>query len=133
MRVQPWRGRVRPHAEGAFGLAGLWSSTALRDVSGADLRRDESQRSVSFIAGVGVGLDVSLLTLAEHTIFRSSLMLSAGIRRVYTGNMALPAFAADDETARSSTARQRMRMWQPFLALALSVETKPRPRELQKP
>ncbi len=130
VRVQPWSGRLRPYVEGATGLAALWGSTTLRDIGGSALRRSESQRSVSFLVGVSVGLDVLLLKLSEDVISCWTLVLSAGVRRLYTGAMAIPAFAVDEAgEARISSAHERMRLWQPFLALTINTHTNPRPTE----
>jgi hypothetical protein len=129
VRVQPWWGRVRPYVEGSFGLAGLWDASAWTASDGTTLDSSEKQRSVSYLTGASVGLDVVLWTLSDDELDATHLLLSVGARRLYTGPMTWTwvVLSQGSDEARLSSVRERMRLWQPFVSLSLSFGTKPRP------
>ena len=125
MRVEPFWGAVRPFAEGLFGLAVLWQTLTLQTSTGDELDSIEQQRDAAALFGLSLGVDVRLLSLQPRATHAHDLVLTLGCRRMYTTPIERVAYANDDDGAVYAwSVRVPLAMWQPFVAVSFSFDTR---------
>ncbi|MDB4973406.1 MAG: hypothetical protein JWN48_1747 [Myxococcaceae bacterium] len=126
LRYQPLWGWLRPFAEGALGLAALWTTETLFGRGTDVVAAHERERSVGLLYGGTLGLDLKLWTLDRSAEGSFDLMLTAGTKCLSTSPMRRPAYgSAANQELRASAARSAFLTWVPFLALSLAIDTRP--------
>ncbi|HLV65662.1 MAG TPA: hypothetical protein VKY73_07605 [Polyangiaceae bacterium] len=116
VRLQPFGGSVRPYAEASAGLAVLHT-----EILGVDSRDD-----LGALFGATVGAEIELVSFSDHATRHSGLFLTVGVRRTWTTafDRVVLGPAATGRTVRVVD-REPLRLWMPFLGLAISVRDRP--------
>ncbi|HVZ34855.1 MAG TPA: hypothetical protein VG963_20650 [Polyangiaceae bacterium] len=78
--------------------------------------------------GGTAGIDIKLMQVMPDPIWNFEILLSVGVRRLFTGPMASPAYTATmNDGVQTTAAHAHLHLWQPFLSLCLSGISKPQP------
>lgn len=135
VRLQPSIGKVRPFLQGGFGLAGLWETAELEGPDGEVLRREETQRSVSYLYAATAGLDIELARGDPSPGGTGSLLLTLGVRRAGTGQMNRIDFRANDGGAAvvRETKHEALNLWIPFASITVAFDSRMAARRGSRP
>jgi hypothetical protein len=79
--------------------------------------------------GGSLGLDWRVHTTGARWFGSHDIIVTTGVRRLYTTRMERPGYLADAESQLvSRSERERLGIWVPFLAVALAIDTRPSAR-----